>query len=817
MPEITTSAERTLVANFLGAAQRVFGHFNNLSIRIKASAAAVILLVCLLAVGINAYVTSTRSASGLRTLSQDMAAKERAFSEVSNAVATAHLMIFRYVSWASNGVSRKLLNQLYGQIERDLFSLSRRIGNLAGRQDLSPQERASLLHVQSKWREVTSQAEDTVNVGQTSPAMATMMLSETDNSFQVVGSDLATLSKSVTTQADHLSNALYTDAQRNKLIIVIGTLAGFIISLFITFVVGRSIVGPIRSITDVMRRLSADETDIEIGYHDRRDELGDMVVAIDAFRRNLIEKHRMEQQLVEMGRDAALEANVAKSQFLATMSHELRTPLNAIIGLTELVVEHAGRLSPERSAESLRRVLGAGRHLLRLINEILDLSKIEAGKMELSIETVGVATLIEDVASTAQPLAAANRNDLVIEAPSEIGAVRADPTRLRQILLNLLSNACKFTKNGQVALRVMTQGSGADTMVAFAVSDTGIGMTPQQLEKLFEEFVQAGASIGRQFGGTGLGLAISRRLCRLMGGDVTVVSEAGKGSTFTATVPLAAAPAPTSAIAAAGAGSAAGTATSGSVLVIDDDATARELMTRQLRALGFQVTAAADGREGLARTRELRPKAIILDVLMPDVLGWDVLTALKNDPDLAGIPVIMATIIDEPRRGLAMGAAGYLTKPIDREQLARILLPYREDRKRFSVLVVDDNADDCEAIADALADIGCEIETAEDGRRALDRMMWRHPDVIILDLMMPNMDGFQVIAAMQAAPELRAIPVIVATAKDLGAEERRRLRVGVVDIIQKQGYSVEEIAERVRTLLTTANSGADPMRDKAAS
>jgi signal transduction histidine kinase/CheY-like chemotaxis protein len=411
-----------------------------------------------------------------------------------------------------------------------------------------------------------------------------------------------------------------------------------------------------------------------------------------------IEHARLFQELAARGeearraRDEAEEASRTKSSFLANMSHELRTPLNAIIGLTELLCDNAARFGTEKALEPLRRVLRAGRHLLNLINDILDLSKIEAGKMDLTLEMVAIQPIVEEVLGTARPLAEQNNNALELDCPEEIGAVHADNMRLRQILLNLLSNACKFTKGGTVRLHVGLAEEAGQHWVDFAVSDTGIGMTEDQLGRLFQEFTQADASTTRQFGGTGLGLAISRRLCRLMGGDITVTSAPGEGSTFTVRLPAqAAAPMPLAETGPAEAGAEASQGSRGTVLVIDDDATARELIATHLAGEGFAVETAAGGVDGLKKARALRPAAITLDVLLPDVDGWTVLAAMKGDPALADIPVVIVTIIDEQRRGIALGAAGYLTKPIDRERLIEIVSRLRVAGAPGTVLVVEDD------------------------------------------------------------------------------------------------------------------------------
>ena len=325
-----------------------------------------------------------------------------------------------------------------------------------------------------------------------------------------------------------------------------------------------------------------------------------------------IQNARLFSEIEEKSQQLAA-ASQHKSQFLASMSHELRTPLNAIIGLTQMMTEHVPRFGTEKALEPLRRVLKAGRHLLDLINEILDLSKIEAGKLELNIEPVALAPLIEDVAGTTRPLAEENSNRLVIACDATVGHVQADSMRLRQVLLNLLSNACKFTKAGEVRLTAARIEQGGRPWLQIDVADSGIGLTPEQIARLFQDFTQAEATTSQQFGGTGLGLAISRRLCRMMDGDISVASEPGRGSTFTVRLPAAAAE---TAVAAAPAGIA--PRNGSTILVVDDDATARELISHYLEEEGFAVVAAANGVEALKLAREIRPVAITLDVVMPD-------------------------------------------------------------------------------------------------------------------------------------------------------------------------------------------------------
>jgi signal transduction histidine kinase/CheY-like chemotaxis protein len=503
-------------------------------------------------------------------------------------------------------------------------------------------------------------------------------------------------------------------------------------------------------------------------------------------------------EVEEKGRQLEL-ASQHKSQFVASMSHELRTPLNAIIGLTEMMVSNAARFGTEKAAEPLRRVHRAGNHLLGLINQVLDLSKIEAGKLELSPEQVSLAPLVDEVVGTARQLAEQNKNRLVVEVQDKLGPLTVDPMRLRQILLNLLSNACKFTKQGEVKLRVHKVVDGRN-WVEFAVADTGIGMTPEQQAKLFEEFSQADSSTARRYGGTGLGLAITRKLARMMGGDVTVTSEPGKGSVFTVRLPGSAD--------AAGRGATNGDRPprSDCILVIDDDATARELIADQLKAEGLSVVTAAGGLEGLKLAKELHPIAITLDVVMPDLDGWSVLAALRQDGELAEIPVIMTTILDEHRRAVALGAAGYLTKPIDRDRLHRLVGRFKAPARATKVLLVEDDELQRERVRGWLEGQQWSVQEAANGREALARLQADKPDVILLDLMMPEMDGFAVVAALQKEAGWRDIPVVVITSRDLDAKDRERLNSGVQSVLVKETFRPADLVERIRRLVSTQSS-----------
>jgi GAF domain-containing protein/DNA-binding response OmpR family regulator len=485
------------------------------------------------------------------------------------------------------------------------------------------------------------------------------------------------------------------------------------------------------------------------------------------------------------------DASKHKSQFLASMSHELRTPLNAIIGVTEMLLEDARDFKREDELEPLERVLRAARHLLALINDILDLSKIEAGRMELHLETFPLAPLIEDVAKTIEPIAAKNANRVIIDCAPDLGGIHADQIRSRQILLNLASNASKFTENGTITITAQPQQSPERDWITIAVADTGIGMNEGQMSRLFQEFSQADSSTTRRYGGTGLGLAISRHFCRMMGGDITVESKPGEGSIFTMRLPrnVQIEEPPVSAVPAAPAHPIAEESEEPLILVVDDDATARDLVKRHLERAGFAVVAARGGQEGLRLVRELRPAAVTLDIMMPDLDGWTVLAAIKGDPTLASTPVVLMSIIDQKNRGYALGAADYLIKPVDRRKLIETLRHICGATAGHALLVDDDDVIR-RGVRAALEPIGWQVTEAENGRLAVDKLAAERPDVIILDLMMPTMDGFEFLDELRARPQWREIPVVVITAKDLTDADRNRLNGGVERIIAKTDRDV---------------------------
>jgi signal transduction histidine kinase/CheY-like chemotaxis protein len=505
-------------------------------------------------------------------------------------------------------------------------------------------------------------------------------------------------------------------------------------------------------------------------------------------------------------RQAAEVATRAKSDFLANMSHELRTPLNAIIGYSEMLQEDAEDRGQPDFVPDLRKIHGAGQHLLQLINEVLDLSKIEAGKMELFVETFDVAAMLQDVEQTIGPLAQSNGNTLVVRYAADLGRVRTDQMKLRQSLFNLLSNACKFTSHGTVTLVAGRESHADGDWFTFRVTDTGIGMSAEQVARLFQPFTQADASTTRKYGGTGLGLTISRRFCQMMGGDIIVRSEPGQGSTFTIRIPAA----PREPLESDGRREATRAADGDDgplVLVIDDDPAVRDLLTRFLTRERFRVITAADGEAGLREARAQRPDAITLDVMMPGMDGWSVLGALKADPEVADIPVVMLTIADDRNLGYTLGASDYLTKPVDRDRLLTLLRRFQANGATRRVLVVDDDAGTRALMRGILERDGWTVAEAENGRVALEMTSRERPSLVLLDLRMPVMDGFEFVAELRRRPEAGRIPIVVMTARDVSDEDRRRLNGGVERVLQKASVSREELLAVLRDILRATRKG----------
>jgi signal transduction histidine kinase/DNA-binding response OmpR family regulator len=492
------------------------------------------------------------------------------------------------------------------------------------------------------------------------------------------------------------------------------------------------------------------------------------------------------------------EASRHKSEFLANMSHELRTPMNAIIGFTRLVMRRSKDVLAPRQYENLEKISTSANHLLSLINDILDLAKIEAGRIEIYPVEFALEPVVAECLHTVEPMLRSEHVRLGQEVEADLPTLVTDRDKVKQILMNLLSNAVKFTRTGTITMRARSH-HGA---IVVEVADTGIGIPAEALEHIFEEFRQADSSTTREYGGTGLGLAISQQFARLLDGEITVQSAVGSGSTFTLTLPQryrsAAPAAPMMDIP----GRVEPTVTPEKapvVLAIDDDPNVLYLLQENLLEAGYQVIGAVHGTEGLQKARQLKPFVIILDILMPHKDGWQVLHELKTDATTRDIPVVLLSIVDQKDLGYRLGAFDYLLKPFDREAILAALRRIAPAHHRL--LVVDDDPQVVELVHQLLADQPYEIEAAVDGQAALEAIARRQPDVILLDLLMPRLDGFGVLSYLHHTPSYRDIPVIVLTAKTCTAEEQALLHARVRTVIQKQGLERDGLLQEVRAAL----------------
>jgi hypothetical protein len=500
----------------------------------------------------------------------------------------------------------------------------------------------------------------------------------------------------------------------------------------------------------------------------------------------------VENQRVAARRRAAEHASAVKSAFLASMSHELRTPLNAVIGYSQMLQEEAEADNRATDLQDLQKIESAGKHLLELINSILEMSKIEAGKVEVHPAPFEVPELVDEVIELVRPMAAKNGNQLNVALAPGVGRMFSDQVKVRQCLLNLLSNASKFTSKGRISLRVERVIEGQRPFLRFDVIDTGPGIGPEEIARLFEPFHQLESTPVRGKGqGTGLGLAITRRLTRMLGGETFVQSEPGAGSTFTLSVPEEFTPGALHAALPLGPNE------KPTVLVIDDDAAIHGLVRRLFEKYPVEVAVARNGEEGIRMARVLNPRVITLDVVMEGVDGWEILRRLKTDPHLARIPVILLSILDTQGDPRGFLADEVFTKPVDVDLLASSILRHAASGRAQSALIVDDSPDARGLLKRQLHHLGWAIHEAADGAEALRKCADLNPGVVVLDLMMPNVDGFEFLTRLRATENGAATPVLVVTAMDLDPAQRQRLKQQAAAVLSKSSLRGNDLIAQV--------------------
>ena len=564
----------------------------------------------------------------------------------------------------------------------------------------------------------------------------------------------------------------------------------------------------------------SDLRDTEVGGQERSYEFffnpiqdGGGTVGVAVFGRDVTRRRHAEAALF-MAKEEAEAANRAKSQFLASMSHELRTPLNSVIGFANILLKNKAGTLQDKELGFLDRILANGRHLLGLINEVLDLAKIESGKMEADLTEVDLSALVTETVMQLDGQVQERNIKLQAVTPEVVEVIETDEGKLKQVIINLVGNAIKFTQEGEVTLRLVTDEKSQP--IAIEVSDTGIGIPEERLKAIFEAFQQADSSTSRRFGGTGLGLTISRSICLLLGYDLVVESEEGVGSTFRIVLAQPTADRPEDALPAGNVedpdsrppkvGGEVATLfgqleKTYRVLVIDDEPDSRLLLAHYLSEFGCEVLTAGSARDGLALAREARPDLVTLDLQMPGMGGWEALRIIKDDPDLNEIPVVVISIVANEQRGELLGAVDLMNKPVERDDLLKVLSRNVVDPEQRRILVVDDEDDVRRVLDEELTEAGYQVFEARNGWEALEQIEVVNPGAVLLDLNMPVMDGLSFLQKLREQPEYLDLPVIVVTAKDLTPEEKDVIRASSCGLLEKGDVLESKLHEILHGLL----------------
>ena len=603
------------------------------------------------------------------------------------------------------------------------------------------------------------------------------------------------------TQAD-IRKSLLTGAGLALLIVALG--------IVLAFIFGQRALAPIQGIADAASKIAAGDLTQRVEVK-RRDEIGVLASSFNHMASSLAQmthglEEKVEQRTEELSRvNAELQrATQHKSDFLANMSHELRTPLNAVIGFSDVLREQMFGPLNAKQEEYVTDILTSGQHLLSLINDVLDLSKVEAGKMELESGVFDLRKLLENSLVMVKERALSHGIQLSLDIGDGIGLIEADERRVKQVLFNLLSNAVKFTPDkGRVGIRVRL----VESTVEISVSDTGVGISEEDMPKLFGEFQQLHTGLTNKPEGTGLGLSLTKRFIELHGGRIWVESVAGQGSTFTFSLPFKSSanqlvlapvhdPVP-------GKSPGSRSRATPKILVIEDDPKAADLLRIYLSEAGYLVELAADGVEGLRKVKELSPDAIILDVLLPTVDGWEFLDQLKADPATKDVPVVIVSIMDQKGKGFAMGAADYLVKPVAKDELIKKLnaLHLSGAARPRKILAIDDDPKNVELLSAALEPEGFEVLKAYGGEEGVELACKEKPDLIILDLLMPGTNGFDVLERLQSSTQTNYMPVVLFTVKNLTAEEKQRLKGRVDAFAPKQAFEKDKLVGIVNQVL----------------